>query len=77
MGSEDEAEECIKQLNGLDLNGRKIRVDYSMTVKPHQPTPGEYRACPSLLAARSELARLTLVWNVAVAHRRRREAPRL
>lgn len=43
MSSEDEAEECIKQLNGLDLNGRKIRVDYSMTHKPHQPTPGEYR----------------------------------
>lgn len=25
-----------------DLQGRKIRVDFSMTQKPHEPTPGEY-----------------------------------
>ena len=25
-----------------ELNGRRIRVDYSVTERPHQPTPGEY-----------------------------------
>lgn len=25
-----------------DLNGRRIRVDYSVTDRPHAPTPGEY-----------------------------------
>lgn len=24
-----------------DLHGRRIRVDYSMTQKPHDPTPGQ------------------------------------
>ncbi|KAG6896754.1 hypothetical protein C0992_006329 [Termitomyces sp. T32_za158] len=26
----------------IDLNGRRIRVDYSVTDRPHAPTPGEY-----------------------------------
>lgn len=25
-----------------ELNGRRIRVDYSVTDRPHAPTPGEY-----------------------------------
>lgn len=44
MASPEDAEECIKHLNGLELNGRRIRVDFSMTHKPHNPTPGEYSA---------------------------------
>lgn len=42
MSTTDEAGRCIKELNGVDLNGRRIRVDYSVTDRPHAPTPGEY-----------------------------------
>ncbi|EED81127.1 predicted protein [Postia placenta Mad-698-R] len=40
MSTTDEAGRCIKELNGVDLNGRRIRVDYSVTDRPHAPTPG-------------------------------------
>ncbi|KAI6105373.1 hypothetical protein F5141DRAFT_123049 [Pisolithus sp. B1] len=42
MGSTEEATRCIQELNGVELNGRRIRVDYSITDRPHAPTPGEY-----------------------------------
>jgi transformer-2 protein len=42
MGSVDEAALCIEKLNGIDLNGRRIRVDFSVTSRPHDPTPGAY-----------------------------------
>ena len=28
--------------NGICLHGRRIRVDYSITRRPHSPTPGVY-----------------------------------
>ncbi|KAI0301856.1 hypothetical protein B0F90DRAFT_1809953 [Multifurca ochricompacta] len=42
MSTVEEATKCIAELNGVDLNGRRIRVDYSVTDRPHAPTPGEY-----------------------------------
>lgn len=42
MRDVQDASACISELNGLDLHGRPIRVDYSVTTKPHQPTPGQY-----------------------------------
>ncbi|KAH9963236.1 hypothetical protein BC827DRAFT_1128997, partial [Russula dissimulans] len=42
MSTVEEATKCINELNGVDLNGRRIRVDYSVTDRPHAPTPGEY-----------------------------------
>lgn len=52
MRSIEDATRCIEKLNGLNLHGRNIRVDYSATQKPHNPTPGEYmgvrRDCESL-----------------------------
>ncbi|QRV72693.1 RNA recognition motif protein [Ceratobasidium sp. AG-Ba] len=42
MSTVEEATQCVQELNGLDLNGRRIRVDFSTTEKPHAPTPGEY-----------------------------------
>ncbi|KAI0363831.1 RNA-binding domain-containing protein [Pilatotrama ljubarskyi] len=42
MSTTEEATRCIKELNGVELNGRRIRVDYSVTDRPHAPTPGEY-----------------------------------
>jgi len=42
MSTVDEATRCIEKLNGIELNGRRIRVDFSVTDRPHAPTPGEY-----------------------------------
>ncbi|KAF8627570.1 hypothetical protein AX15_004362 [Amanita polypyramis BW_CC] len=42
MATVEEATRCIQELNGVELNGRRIRVDYSVTDRPHAPTPGEY-----------------------------------
>ena len=57
MATVEDATRCIAELNGAvgatalllcfayamqDLNGRRIRVDYSVTDRPHAPTPGEY-----------------------------------
>lgn len=43
MGSVDDAQRGIDDMNGVDLHGRRIRVDFSATRRPHDPTPGEYR----------------------------------
>jgi len=40
-----EMESSIKakeQGTGMILNGRSLRIDYSRTTKPHDPTPGKY-----------------------------------
>ncbi|TFY80407.1 hypothetical protein EWM64_g3596, partial [Hericium alpestre] len=42
MDTVEAATRCVQELNGIDLNGRRIRVDYSVTDRPHAPTPGEY-----------------------------------
>jgi nucleolin len=41
MSSEDEVEECIKQLDRADFNGRKIRVQRSRAPGPNGLSPGE------------------------------------
>ncbi|THH12334.1 hypothetical protein EW145_g6 [Phellinidium pouzarii] len=42
LATVEDASRCVAELNGIDLNGRRIRVDYSVTDRPHAPTPGEY-----------------------------------
>ncbi|KIS71427.1 uncharacterized protein UMAG_10239 [Mycosarcoma maydis] len=37
------ASAAIEALNGKDLHGRRVRVDFSTTHKPHDPTPGIYK----------------------------------
>ncbi|WFC97638.1 hypothetical protein MYAM1_000357 [Malassezia yamatoensis] len=46
MQDVDSASEAVKQLNDVELHGRRIRVDFSSTTRPHDPTPGEYRGNP-------------------------------
>ncbi|WFD19342.1 hypothetical protein MCAP1_001572 [Malassezia caprae] len=46
MKDVEAATEAIQQMNGVELHGRRIRVDYSSTSRAHDPTPGEYRGNP-------------------------------
>lgn len=32
-----------EQLSGIEIDYRRIRVDYSITQRPHSPTPGVYK----------------------------------
>jgi len=36
------AKHAREKLNGIEIDGRKIRVDYSLTQHAHTPTPGVY-----------------------------------
>lgn len=37
-----DAAEAKERCNGIDIDGRKIRVDFSLTQRAHTPTPGVY-----------------------------------
>ncbi|KAI8984356.1 hypothetical protein BDF20DRAFT_789484, partial [Mycotypha africana] len=39
---ENDATKARDALNGIEIDDRRIRVDYSVTHRPHTPTPGEY-----------------------------------
>ncbi|GMR42811.1 hypothetical protein PMAYCL1PPCAC_13006, partial [Pristionchus mayeri] len=39
----DDATAARDKLNGIELDGRKIRIDYSVTKRAHSPTPGNYQ----------------------------------
>jgi len=39
----DDATKAKNAMTGIDLDGRVIRVDYSLTKRPHSPTPGNYK----------------------------------
>ncbi|XP_036371582.1 transformer-2 protein homolog alpha isoform X3 [Megalops cyprinoides] len=45
----DDAKEAMERANGMELDGRRIRVDYSITKRPHTPTPGIYMGRPTQL----------------------------
>jgi len=38
----EDAQKALERTNGMRLDGRYIRVDFSLTKKPHDPTPGVY-----------------------------------
>lgn len=40
--STEDAKVAHAQANGIEIGDRRIRVDYSATEKPHDPTPGVY-----------------------------------
>lgn len=45
----DDARVAKDQCTGMTLDGRKIRVDYSITQRAHTPTPGVYKGQKSRL----------------------------
>ncbi|CAB3998428.1 transformer-2 homolog beta-like isoform X2 [Paramuricea clavata] len=44
---EEEAAKVKEETSGLELDGRRVRVDYSITQRAHTPTPGVYMGKPS------------------------------
>ncbi|KAH8917103.1 RNA-binding domain-containing protein, partial [Atractiella rhizophila] len=42
MDTVEDARAVVDGLNGVELHGRNIRVDYSLTSSAHDPTPGQY-----------------------------------
>jgi len=43
----EDATEARNAMSGAELDGRKIRVDFSITKRPHTPTPGMYMGRPT------------------------------
>lgn len=43
----DDATEAKEQCSGMEIDGRRIRVDYSITERAHTPTPGIYMGRPT------------------------------
>jgi len=39
---EEDAKTAKEETTGIELDGRPIRVDFSLTKRPHSPTPGTY-----------------------------------
>jgi transformer-2 protein len=42
----EDAVDARESLPGTDIDGHKIRIDYSITERPHTPTPGQYMGHP-------------------------------
>ncbi|MFT7818133.1 transformer-2 protein homolog beta isoform X1 [Arapaima gigas] len=45
--NQEDSKEAKERINGMELDGRRIRVDYSITKRPHTPTPGIYMGRPT------------------------------
>lgn len=49
----EDATEARNAMSGSEMDGRKIRVDYSITKRAHTPTPGMYMGRPTAGSSRS------------------------
>ncbi|CAM9145146.1 unnamed protein product, partial [Lampetra planeri] len=45
--NKDDAKEAKERVNSMELDGRRVRVDFSITKRPHTPTPGIYMGHPT------------------------------
>uniref|UniRef100_A0A8C5VQ32 Transformer-2 protein homolog alpha n=1 Tax=Microcebus murinus TaxID=30608 RepID=A0A8C5VQ32_MICMU len=43
----EDSKEAMERANGMELDGGRIRVDYSFTKRAHMPTPGIYMGRPT------------------------------
>lgn len=57
MESLSAAEEAKENLDGHDLDGHRMRVDFSITKRAHTPTPGKYMGRPDQSARSGRPAR--------------------
>uniref|UniRef100_A0A452DKC8 Transformer-2 protein homolog beta n=1 Tax=Capra hircus TaxID=9925 RepID=A0A452DKC8_CAPHI len=48
----DDAKEAKERANGMELDGCRIRVDFSITKRPHTPTAGIYMGRPTYGSSR-------------------------
>ncbi|XP_036210905.1 transformer-2 protein homolog beta-like [Myotis myotis] len=48
----DDAKEARERANGMEIDGRRIRVDFSITKRPYSPTPGIYMGRPTYGSSR-------------------------
>ncbi|RZF34305.1 hypothetical protein LSTR_LSTR011806 [Laodelphax striatellus] len=48
----DDAKVAKEQCLGMEIDGRRIRVDYSLTTRAHTPTPGIYMGKPTYMEER-------------------------
>jgi len=53
----EDAKLAKEQCTGLEIDSRRIRVDYSLTQRPHTPTPGIYMGRPTILTDHSTSGR--------------------
>ncbi|XP_019724398.1 transformer-2 protein homolog alpha-like [Hippocampus comes] len=44
----EDSKEAMERANGMEIDGRVIRVDYSITKRAHTPTPGIYMGKQSM-----------------------------
>lgn len=47
FANEEDAREAREKTDGNEVDGRRIRVDYSITERAHTPTPGVYMGQPT------------------------------
>ncbi|XP_070841503.1 transformer-2 protein homolog alpha-like [Chaetodon trifascialis] len=43
----EDSKEAMERANGMELDGKRIRLDYSIAKRPHTPTPGIYMGRPT------------------------------
>lgn len=43
----EDAKAAKESCNGIEIDGRRIRVDFSITQRAHTPTPGIYMGKPT------------------------------
>uniref|UniRef100_A0A8C6CL81 RRM domain-containing protein n=1 Tax=Moschus moschiferus TaxID=68415 RepID=A0A8C6CL81_MOSMO len=48
----DDAKEAKERAKGMELDGHRIRVDFSIMKRPHTPTPGIYMGRPTYGSSR-------------------------
>jgi len=46
--SMEDAKAAKESCNGIEIDGRRIRVDFSITQRAHTPTPGIYMGKPTV-----------------------------
>ena len=45
--SQEDAKASKDAMNDQEIDGRRVRVDFSITKRPHTPTPGVYMGQPT------------------------------